>query len=164
MDMGKYIHFVGHALLGYDPNANDKFLTDNKKEIEEVASFMLERYPIKEGIIYRGLLLVERDIKDSTLEPLEHIKYLSFTEDKEVALDFADTSSEISQFFMKKEPLAKGYLVEQFLKKEEVLFHYSWADSLGLYMLLGEDSRTLIEKQKEVMLKQQMKKLKVRRT
>ena len=154
-----YINFVCNALVASN-TAVDNYFKENQKDIEAFAEIMHQKAPIKVEKIYRGLLMEEAL---ETLEPLPHIQFLSFSEDKKVAYDFADINSDISVAMRMENPNAKGYIIEYTPQKNEILFHHSWVDLMGLDWYLPKGSIELIREQKEVMLKQNMREFKLER-
>jgi hypothetical protein len=148
------------ALLGldpatYNPNDVDKYFIKNKHMILQGASIFHKEYPVELQEIYRGILLEPHHASNLLLEPLGHITYLSFSEDENVARKFGDIKNEISSFVMFQRPTSKGYLIKHTPKKEDILFHHSWAERIDLGEILDIE---VIRSQKEVMLRQTMKK------
>lgn len=161
MSIEIYINFLCNALVGGDPTAVDDYCKENKEAIDHYADLMNKKHPVTLKKIYRGLLLLDDESINQTLLPKDIIQYISFSESKEVAQDFANTNSTVSQFFMGQCPDARGYLVEHEPDSNEILFHYSWAEALGLDMTFGKGSMKVIQEQQEVMLKQTMKEFKL---
>ena len=154
-----YLNFILNALRA-STSAVDAYYLEHKSSIEAYASLLNEKYPCPVTSLYRGILL-EEDI--DLLPPLDHIQFLSFSEDRNVAYNFADIDSDISQFMKAQSPNAKGYVIEYTPEKDEILFHHSWVDCLGLDWYLHKASIDLLREQKEVTLKQSMKEFKLKR-
>ena len=153
--MKNYINFICNALLGANPRDTDAFFELHQKEIENTAKMMQEKHPIIElKSIYRGIILKDQDIKNGVLEAMSQIKYLSFSEDVEIAKIFANTESTMSSYLMAKVPDAKGYLITHTPSMGDILYHHSWVDVLGLDMFFGRGSMAVIREQKEIILKQ----------
>lgn len=159
--MQTYIEFVCKALLGGNPKETDSFLEKNKDAIYETAKLMHEKHPIESKTLYRGILLEPQYSKNLVLDPMPNVKYLSFSESKDLALTFADTEDFMSQFVMERRPESRGYLIEYKPDLDEILFHYSWFDVLGLDMNFSSQCVKVIEEQQEVTLKQGMQRFKL---
>jgi hypothetical protein len=157
-----YINFICNALLGGNPQAVDSFYATNESAIMRGAKLMQDKYPPKDYVYFRGILLEPKHLNGDLLKPLTHIKYLSFTEDETIANDFGDVKSEMSLFVMQQYPKSKGYLIEHKANLDEILFHHSWIDMLGLDMYFNAESMQVIKQQKEVILKQRLHPFKVK--
>lgn len=153
--METYLTFITNALLAATPDT-DLYYKQNERQILNTAIKINEKFPVTLGQVYRGILLKPDSAKDSILKPLEFIKYLSFTEDKEVALEFADTKSDLSLFVMRQHPDSKGYLIEHNVTLDEIVFHHSWIDALHLNLYFDHASINTLKQQKEVLIKQRM--------
>jgi hypothetical protein len=149
-----YINFICNALTASGIEV-DKYYLDNKQSIDSYAKLMLQKYPVERKVLFRGLLLENH--KHTRLDPLGHIQFLSFSESLKVAQDFADIESSISFAMRNSYPNSEGYLITHTPTYDEILFHYSWVDLLGLDWYLPKDGIELIKEQKEVTLKQTMK-------
>ena len=143
--MRHYLNFVLNALTGHNP---DEYFRTYEKEILYVQRQLLTRFSPKARILYRGVLAAPNLER---LLPLDHITYLSFTEDLEVAETFADPNSPMADFVKLKFPDFVGYLIEHVPQADEVLFHYDWADFLSLSLYLDD---SILKEQKEVIIKQ----------
>jgi hypothetical protein len=149
-----YINFICNALTASSTDV-DKYYLQNKQSIDSYAKLMLEKYPVERKTLFRGILLENH--KSSRLNPLTHIQFLSFSESLKVAQDFADINSSISFAMRQSYPNSEGYLITHTPSYDEILFHYSWVDLLGLDWYLPKDSIELIRDQKEVTIKQAMR-------
>lgn len=149
-----YINFVCNALVASNTNV-DKYYLANKASIDSFAKLMLEKHPVDRKPLFRGILLENQ--KTSRLNPLNHVQFLSFSESLKVAQDFADINSSISFAMRLEYPNSEGYLITHTPSYNEILFHHSWVDLLGLDWYLPKDAIELIKDQREVTLKQTMR-------
>jgi len=155
--MKNYIDYVWNNLVGSETNILGSLYNKHREEITRSAKLMNEKYPVDNKIFYRGIILSPSELgKGMILNPLRSVKQLSFSEDLDVALDFANTESDLATYIMRQEPDCKGYLIEHKANLDEILFHHSWLDVLGLDMTLDSGLLNLIRKQKEVILEQRM--------
>jgi hypothetical protein len=139
------------ALLGSDPVAADKLLSQNLDIIKEIAGELLKKIKYEPIEIYRGVILTEEILE---LKSHPNFTYISFSEDKKIAESFADNSPKGfgSLFYLGD----YGYVVRHTPKPEEILFHYRFMELLPykrVFIEAGLGDETLNE-QKEVMLLQ----------
>lgn len=164
--MKEYLEFVWESIFGTSPTRAHSLYLKNKNQILSSASLMREKFPIKNNIFYRGVILNPKKIPGKSLEPISDINFISFTEDRKVAEYFADKTSEVSRELARNIPNAAGYLIEYQAELSEILFHHSWTPHLGLHtqallhsrsLSFGMDAVSLIQSQQEVILEQRGK-------
>lgn len=104
------------------------------------------------GAVFRGICLDPKDAQGLKLKPFSHARYISFSEDLEIAKTFADMDHDMSAFFRASSPYFKGYLISHSIAGlHEVMFHWNWAKELGLKNYLGHNIESVME-QKEVII------------
>ena len=146
-----YGNFVLNALMGRNP---DEYYAQHQKDIDAVASTLQIRLGPRTGApIYRGIILDPSEVQNGVLKGVPEIKYVSFTENKEIAIAFADTENPMSEFMKFKYPNKVGYLItKNTYDPKQLLYHHSWSRLLPMQQAFGDDVK-ILEKQKEVMLK-----------
>lgn len=144
-----YMHFVTEALRGGNP---DTFFRLNRSEITVVARQLRKVIPTTVmPTLYRGILL-DPQKHTGHVCPLDHVTYVSFSEDRHVAEVFADMDHDMASLYRQIYPNHEGYIIRHELQEEDViLFHHSWAEPLHLEFYFGDKVRNVLE-QKEVML------------
>ena len=127
-DLDFYLNFLLHAILGRLGEA-DALMTMAGDDIRAVANRLAAKHPITTAPLYRGLLLVPGE--PYAAEP--KITFLSWSEDRDVALWFACPRSAVSEPLAKVKPSARGHLIElpALQPNTRILFHHSWSDALG---------------------------------
>jgi hypothetical protein len=121
-DINAWINFVLYAVLGKLGEA-DSIVRKHGQQVRSVARFLRRECPIPSAPLYRGMLLDPR--RPYTLDP--SFTFVSWSEDRDVAVWFADRRASISEPFTMFHPEARGYLAELPAPRSEVLFHHSWA-------------------------------------
>lgn len=148
-DLDFYLNFLLHAILGRLAEA-DALMSMAGDDIRTVADRLSTRHPIAPAPLYRGLLLVP----DQPYAAEPKITFLSWSEDRNVALWFACPRSAVSEPLAKVKPNARGYLIElpAGQPSARVLFHHSWAAALGglsalalAHPLMGAEGQRQIE-------------------
>jgi hypothetical protein len=125
-----YLNLLSYLLLGKTKEV-DEFLSNPEARLSltKGRNQLIQKHnlQLKTKKLYRGILLEEESLlsQGTKLKPLNYIQTISFTEDKNVALTFADTKSEISSFVMFARPKSVGYLIEYTPWENEILFDYS---------------------------------------
>lgn len=152
--MKEYIEFVKECLFGTNSSETDKMFNKNKNKILASAKIMRDKFPLDEKVLYRGLILNKR--LSNILNPLPDAKFISFTEDYDVALNFANINNDLAKYLVKSLSNPTGYTTAYVANPDEILFHYSWAELLGLDMYFNEEVMLMIQEQKEVILEQRM--------
>jgi hypothetical protein len=147
-----YGNFVFNALMGRNP---DEYYTQHQKEIDAVATALRNRLGPQTGSpIYRGIILDPSEVQNGIVKGVPEVKYVSFTENKDVATAFADTQNPMAEFMRMKYPNKKGYLITKTnYDPKQLLYHHSWSKVLPMHLAFDENDIRLLEKQKEVMLK-----------
>lgn len=156
-DFSLYYNFVANVLKGNN-NGADQLYKANRLSIDSIAAKLRKRYPTSLKKIYRGMLLDDKFVKNNMFDPMHKIQYMSFSEHKLGASEFADPHSWMSQIFMMGEPNAKGYMIEYHPKPKEILFHWRWAEIVGITRLPDLEMHDLM-RQAEVIIKQTGQKL-----
>lgn len=149
-----YWNFVLNALSGHNP---DSFYSSHRKEIEFIAAALIKKYgPTSGGTAWRGILLDPSEVKNGKVHHLDHITYVSFSEDKRIAIAFGDIENPMAEFARQKYPNQEGYLITADWRPEQLLFHYKWMDDANMWpsvtQLFG-DSVKWMKMQKELILK-----------
>lgn len=125
-DITLYINFALHAVLGKLGEA-DTILRFAGEAIRRVADEIAAECPIELAPIYRGILL-------DPAEPFRvgsSLSFLSWSEDRDVALWFACPRSLINEPLVQRNSALCGYVAELPAPRSRVLFHHSWASALG---------------------------------
>jgi len=158
-ELNIYYHFLVGALTGINCKAMDALLRKQKSVILKVSNVLAKNLNTPDRLLHRGIIVEDSHIdffgKNLVLKPYKGMEYLSFSEDIEVAKEFADRESDMSKPLATVYPEAKGYLIEARPPKNVVLFHWSWAEYLGLQNAVGIIDMELIKHQKEVITIQQ---------
>lgn len=153
-DLDFYLNFALHAILGRLGEA-DALMSIAGEEIRTVADRLAAQHPIAPKPLYRGMLLDP----DKTFAADPKLTFLSWSEDRDVALWFACPRSAVSEPLAATNPRLCGYLVDLPAPQSRVLFHYGWTGArlaaLALaHPLMGEEGWRQIEwslrKQREV--------------
>jgi hypothetical protein len=122
-----YINFALNAVLGRLSDA-DAIFCAAASDIYFVAYELSKRFPLPNSELYRGLLL---DPREEFKHQYEY-KFLSWSEDRDVARWFASPDSFISKEVTERKPHTRGYVLTlPHTKRPTVLFHYSWANAFG---------------------------------
>jgi len=127
-----YYQFIISALLGDNPSKTDVFFKKYKDNILSIANMLKSKLPLPQSLLYRGIILEDKNIINNKLKPLSYITYLSFTENLKIAENFADINSWMACTIMNKRPESKGYIIEYKPIKEEILFYWKWYEILKL--------------------------------
>lgn len=155
-ELGIYFNWSANQLAG-DSVATDKYLRDNLDTIKKVASGLLRKINYQPTLIYRGVIMKEREL--THLQPHPGFTYLSFSENLEMAKIFADPDHYMA-FVMKHrlgEEQLYSYIVEYTPQIEEVLFHHKFLEILPYVQLLREVANidaSKIHEQQEVTILQ----------
>lgn len=149
-----YWNFIFNLLIGKNP---DHYYRQNNQKIDLISQFLRGKFPKQIKPLYRGILLDPSEIINKKVKGIEHITFVSFSEDKRIALAFADTKNNISRYAMQTNPKQKGYLItKSSYNPSELIFHYEWLFDTRLITnfrnIVGDEAR-FIELQKEVVLK-----------
>lgn len=149
-----YWNFIFNALSGRNP---DDYYRQNSQEIDFVASILRKKFPKVNKPLYRGILLFPDEVNDGKIKHQSEITYVSFSEDKNIAVAFADTQNPISAYVAQQYPSKKGFLITKNTYNQILmLFHYEWlfdTNAIAAFRRsFGTDSK-FAEIQKEVILK-----------
>jgi len=149
-----YWNFIFNLLIGKNP---DHYYRQNNQKIDLISQFLRGKFPKQIKPLYRGILLDPSEIINKKVKGIEKITFVSFSEDKRIALAFADTKNNISRYAMQTNPKQKGYLItKSSYNPSELIFHYEWLFDTRLITnfknKLGDEA-SFIELQKEVVLK-----------
>ena len=146
-----YGNFAMNALAGHNP---DDYYRQYQTDIDYIANLLRTKYgPQSGGTIYRGILLDPAEVHGGVIPAIPEITYVSFTEDKDIALAFGDMDNPMAGCVRSRYPHYQGYLIQQTYNPADMLFHHSWAKILPVHMF-GADSQ-FVTQQKEVILKPQ---------
>ena len=149
-DLDLYLNFALHAILGRLSEA-DALMSIAGDEIRAVAARLTAHYPITSKPLYRGMLLDP----DQTFAANPKLTFLSWSEDRDVAVWFACPRSAVSEPLAATNPKLRGHLVELMGPPSRVLFHHAWTHALGgltglptlalSHPLMGEEGARQIE-------------------
>jgi hypothetical protein len=148
-DLDFYLNFVLHAVLGKLGEA-DALMSMAGDEIRATADRLAAKYRVEPRPLYRGMLL-DPDVPYA-LDP--KLRFVSWSEDRDVARWFACPRSVVSEPLMATNAKLRGYLVETSSPQSRVLFHHAWLDgglvngisALALmHPLMGAEGRRQIE-------------------
>ena len=149
-----YWNFVLNALSGHNP---DDFYRQNRASIDNIANAMVEKYgPTGGGTIYRGIILDPSEVRNNKVSSDHRITYVSFSEDKRIALAFADTENPMAEFMMQRFPKKQGFLITTTFHPSDVLFHHKWLSDTNMWPFLKHtfgDHVKYVEMQKEIITK-----------
>ena|GEM_PF-2544653 len=176
-----YVNWVLYAALGMLSEA-DALMRQHKKPIERMAKKLRKKLGCPVRTIYRGLLIEPSEVPpDRMLPPDPTPTFVSFSEDKDVACWFASRDTMMAGAVTERRPDVVGWLMETVPKRDDVLFHWSWASkfpgpsverprAIPLWLLAAhhphmadkvDQVKWNVETQKEVILKKVKRKLKV---
>jgi hypothetical protein len=161
----RYLGFLHTAILPLTSKAGDMIYGQYSDDIEYAAQCLREGLGYTPVLLYRGILVDRHDIdSQGCLVPIPHIRYLSFSERREVAEYFADPDSPMSGLLIRHRPLARGYLIQYTPAADEVLFSWRWVEALNLNAIgnhlsrvqptSGEWDPMLVSSQREVIIRQ----------
>lgn len=146
-DINLYVNFALNAIYGKLGEA-DTIMRFAGNAVRRVADEIAVACPIDPLPIHRGMLL-------DPAEPFRvdpQLTFLSWSEDRDVALWFACPRSVVSEPLAQKNPKLRGYVAELTTPRSRVLFHHSWASALGglacfarVHPLMGEEGKRQIE-------------------
>jgi hypothetical protein len=146
-DVDLYLNFALHAILGRLREA-DALMSIAGTEIRSVADRLAAMHQIESKPLYRGMLLDP----DKPFEADPKLTFLSWSEDREVALWFSCPRSVVSEPLAATNTKLRGYLVDLPAPQSRVLFHHEWTRGLtGLselalaHPLMGAEGRRQIE-------------------
>ena len=174
-EINVYLTFVLHAIKGHLKQA-DGFISQpgNRQAIYSVARTMHELMPVDIKPIYRGLLIEKNKMRrgpDGTpqIGRKQGYKFVSWSEDRDVACWFADPGSFMNAADMTGNIKGDGWMVEITPRAEDILFHWTWGLNFPFNgrrltfnqlarmtrdpMLAFSDFDRILRDQKEVMLK-----------
>jgi hypothetical protein len=149
-----YWHFLLNALSGRNP---DDFYRQYRREIDAIAKLLVERYgPTSGGTVYRGIILDPSEVHSGKVQHAPEITYVSFSEDKQIALAFGDTENPIASSLMQRYSNKRGYLITAEYRPDQILFHHKWLTDGNMWPAIknqfGDDAK-YTEMQKEIILK-----------
>ena len=144
------MNFLLNALCGH--RGTDAFYDQHKADIEIFLADLRQHLPTNYEIVFRGILLDPEIQKTNGLKALPHLRYISFSSDPAVALEFADLNSEMSAAMKQYRPKYQGYFIKHLATPDSIIFHHSWAERLGLERYLQDGIET-VRRQKEVMIR-----------
>lgn len=116
-----YVNFTLHAILGKLAEA-DAIMRIAGDSIRAVADALAAKLPIVPLPIYRGMLLEPE--QPFTADP--KLTFLSWSEDRDVAMWFACPRSAVSEPLARLRPQLRGHIVELTAPRSRVLFHHAW--------------------------------------
>jgi len=146
-DTDLYLNFALHAILGRLGEA-DALMSIAGDEIRAVADWLAAQHPIAPETLHRGLLLDP----DKTFTADPKLTFVSWSEDRDVAVWFACPRSAVSEPLAATNPKLRGHLVDLPAPQSRVLFHHEWTRGLGglaalalAHPLMGAEGRRQIE-------------------
>ena len=132
-ELDLYLNFVIHAVLGRLREA-DALMSMAGDEIRFVASRLAAQQRAEAKPLYRGMLLDP----DRPYAADPKLTFVSWSEDRDVALWFACPRSAVSEPLAATNPKLRGYVAELRAPPADVLFHHAWTDTLGGVQVLAE--------------------------
>lgn len=159
VDPSFWTNFVLNALRGGNP---DNYFKEHEYHIMAVANYLRKKFgfPVDNNICWRGLMVPKNLSNKKDLSAWEHTSFVSFSENKEIALLFGDMKHNISRFFAIKHPDYIGILCKELLKAEEVIFHWEWFFKTPLHQMMP-DWVGIVREQKEIMVKNMKRPLQI---
>lgn len=146
-DVVLYINFALHAVYGRLGEA-DTIMHFAGDTVRRVADQIAAEIPVEPTVLYRGLLL--DPAVAFTADP--KLTFLSWSEDRDVALWFACPRSAVSEPLAQSNPKLRSYVTTIARPRSRVLFHHTWAAVFGglaplaiAHPLMGEEGRRQIE-------------------
>jgi len=146
-----YINFVLHAVYGKLGEADTimRFAGDAVRRVaDDIAAECNRQFPTEPVPLYRGILLDP----ELPFRPDPKLTFLSWSEDRDVALWFACPRSVVSEPIMQQNAKLRGHVAVVAAPRSRVLFHHSWASALGglacfaiVHPLMGKEGRRQIE-------------------
>jgi len=131
-DMLVYKSFVVIAVLGKMAEA-DAIMQQPplRRSVIRVAEALQKSIATPLNLLYRGLLLPPSITGPPISTNYLTFTYVSFSEDKDVGCWFARPDAYISGPHMQNAPGDSGWVATYTAKLSEILFHWSWQDSLN---------------------------------
>src|SRR5207244_11350511 len=121
---------------------------DVRRGADQIAAEVGRQLPTAPTPLYRGILLDPAQ----PFRPDPKLTFLSWSEDRDVALWFACPRSVVSEPIMRQNPKLRGHVAEIAAPRSRVLFHYSWASVLDglacfalVHPLMGAEGKRQIE-------------------
>jgi hypothetical protein len=150
-DINLYINFALHAVLGKLGEADTimRFAGDAIRRIaDDLGAECNRQFPTEPAPLFRGMLLDPNE--PFRADP--DLTFLSWSEDRNVALWFACPRSVVSEPIMERKPHLRGHVAQINAPRSRVLFHHSWASALGglacfalVHPLMGLEGKRQIE-------------------
>lgn len=168
MEAQKYLSFVGNAIRASTKQCDDYF-DNNRSSIKFVAKRLLSNLRVARKPIYRGIILPKSKVLDGRVASIDHIKFLSFSTNRAKALDFAYIYPEYKNVFESRgDRDLESYLITYTPEPDEIIYHWKWAEPIGLRGILARHDWTPEEiefafAQEEVLLEDYGKSFKVDR-
>jgi hypothetical protein len=146
-DLSLYVNFVLHAIYGKLGEA-DTIMRHAGDAVRRVADEIAANNLTDPASIYRGVML-DPDVAFAA-DP--KLTFLSWSEDRDVALWFACPRSAVSEPLARINPKLRGHVATISAPRSRVLFHHGWVGALGglarlalIHPLMGEEGRRQIE-------------------
>lgn len=130
-DYNIYINFVLYSVLGKTAVA-DEMMRRYGDGIRRVAARLRMKRPVPKRRLYRGILVEPSKVNGGKIRPDPKLKFISWSEDLEVACWFADPDSAMSAFMQTIRPGVEGFIVTTEQAPAPVLFYYEWARGFEL--------------------------------
>lgn len=124
-----YKIFVILAVLGMLSESDD-LMMEKGDIIRQVARYFRSQFPPPPKQLYRGMLVQPRDVPPDQIAKPQGVQFVSFTEDLQVACWFAAQDTVFASVLLSQKPGATGWVGEYIPEEDEILFHYSWIDTL----------------------------------
>lgn len=127
-DVNHWLNFVIYAVLG-QLDAADQLMVRAGPGIRRMAEWLGEQRPVQVGNLYRGILVEPDLLEDGRwLRHEAARRFLSYTDDLDVACWFANPRSIISEVVRDHRPRARGYLATAQPGRDRLLWHHEWVD------------------------------------
>lgn len=121
-DINVWINFSLYAILGKLAEADD-LLERHGAAVHRVADYLAKEMPIAPSPLYRGMLV------DGPVAADPRYKFLSWSDDRDVACWFASPGTVISGYVLEHRPSVRGVVLELPSSAAKVLFHHSWTSA-----------------------------------
>ena len=91
-----------------------------------MAKWLMHRQPVRVGVLYRGVLVEPHQLDRHWLPHDEKLKFVSYSQELEVACWYADPASIISGDVVARRPAVRGYIIAGKGNRDRLLWHHDW--------------------------------------
>lgn len=151
-----YWQFMKYALTGQGHRQIDATFNRYRRNLLAVAEQMVKQYgPQAGGRVYRGIMLFPEEVRSGKVQHDPDLNFVSFTEDKEIAVAFGDPQNGINSEVVRMYPKKQGYLITADYRPDALIFHWNWVWAARMEPWIEaniQHGTHYIEKQKEVII------------